>query len=396
MPFGVDSTGLTIKTIEDIKGEIEDDLLANLDPSLVMSPDQPLGQINAAHSKKLAELWELGQVAYNGFNRQAADGAQLDNVGDITGTPREVARKTRVLCTVNLNASQSYTPGQLKANVVGQPTNTFVNESAITSTTSGNYSAWFVSEVFGPQVANAGTLTQITTPVSGWNSITNAADGVLGALAEEDGDYRVRQEDELFAGGSSSQDAIRVDLLQVSGVLSAYVYENVTMFTDASGVPAKACECIIFDGLVPAASNNEIAQAIWNNKAPGLETYGTSFGTATDSLGVARTVYFTRSTIKNVYLEYDIKVDATKFPIDGIQQVKDAAVKAGDTGRKTDDDIVALALRAAVLQPVVKGVTDVVAMRLGFAASPTNTENLTISAREIADFDTSRILVNLV
>jgi hypothetical protein len=44
----------------------------------------------------------------------------------------------------------------------------------------------------------------------------------------------------------------------------------------------------------------------------------------------------------------------------------------------------------------VPGVTDVTALRLGFAASPVGTTNLVVTGRAIARFDTSRVLVNIV
>jgi hypothetical protein len=204
----------------------------------------------------------------------------------------------------------------------------------------------------------------------------------------------VRQEDELFAVGSSTPDAIRVDLLRVPGVLQAFVYENTTMLTRDS-VPPKAIECIVFDGIDQSASDTAIAQAIWDGKPSGCETFGFTSALAVDEQGNNRVVYFTRSTIRNVYLEYDVKVDLSRFPSDGVAQIKAAAVLKGDD-RDVDDDVIALALRAAVLEPSVRGVTDVTAMRLGFTASPTGIVNLPITVREIADFDTSRIVVNLV
>lgn len=395
MPAGVDANGLTIKTVEDIKREIEEDLLSNLDPTLVTDASQPIGQINAAFSKKAAELWELAQVAYNGFNRDASEGTQLDNVGALTGTPRDAARKTRVKCTLSLGASFSQPAGALMAHVDGNEELQFVNSDEVTSTSAGDYEAWFEATVDGPIFVNAGTLTQITNGVSGWNSVTNENDGIVGANIEEDEDYRIRQVDELFAGGSSTVDAIRVDLLEVPGVQQAFVYENVKMATDANGVPAKAIECVIFDGIVPGADNDAIAQAIWDGKPSGSETFGEIAANAIDQEGVVRVVYFTRSTVKPVYLEYDVKIDAARFPPNGAALIKEAAVKKGDD-RKVDDDVIALALRAAPLEPVVRGVVDVVALRLGFAASPVGTTNLAISIREIADFDTSRIVVNFV
>jgi uncharacterized phage protein gp47/JayE len=396
MPAGVDANGFTKKTLEEIKLELEEDQLSTISPELVLASNQPVGQLNASYSKKAAELWEVAEVAYNGLDRSSAEGRQLDNIGALTGTPREAARKTLVTCTLNLDASKSFTVGQLMANVANQPDLKFTNKYAVVSTTAGAYTGIvFESIVEGPISVNAGTLTAITNSVTGWNSITNPNDGVVGAYLEEDGDYRIRQEEELAAGGSSTVDAIASDVRKVVGVLQCTCYENVTMYTDANGVPAKAIEVILFDGIIPGASNTEIAQAIWDSKPSGSETYGTATANAVDKDGVIRPVKFSRAAIKNVYLTYYVKVDADRFPADGITRIKEAAVKKGDD-RNQDDDVIALALRACVLEPTVPGVTDVTELRLGFSASPTGTTNLTIAGRERADFDTSRIVVNLV
>lgn len=396
MPAGVDSQGFTKKTLEDIKNDLEEDQLANIDPALVLASNQFLGQINASVSKKAAELWELAEVAYNGFDRASAEGRQLDNLGSLTGTGRGGARKTLVVCTLGLDASKSYTPDQLMANVANQPDLKFTNRDAVTSTTAGAYSGIvFEAIATGPSTVNAGTLTAITNSVTGWNTITNPEDGVSGANVEEDGDYRISQDEELAAPGSNTVDGIRVDVLRVKGIEQCTCFENVTMFTDDNDLPAKSIEVVIFDGIIPSADDDEIAQAIWDSKPPGGETVGTSFGTAIDDTGRSRIVNFSRATIRNVYLEYDVTVDAKKFPTDGVGRIKQAAVNYGDN-RNQDDDVIALALRACVLDPVVKGVTDVAALRLGFSSSPTGTTNLVISIRERADFDTSRIVVNLV
>lgn len=390
---GVTSLGFTKKTVEEIKAELETDQLETIDATLNLSADQPVGQLNAVFAKHLADVWALAEVAYSAFDRDAAEGRLLDNIGSITGTPREPARKSLVTCTVNLGASFSQPAGALMANVAGQPDIKFVNRDAVTSTTSGNYTAVFESIDYGPVVANAGTLTQITAAVSGWNSITNAADAELGALEEGDTDYRQRQADELTAPGACTTDAIRADLLKVKGVLQAFCFENVTLTTDADGLPGKAIECVIYDGASPTASNNEVAQAIWNSKPSGSETYGAITAYAVDALGITRTVKFSRATIKNVYLEFDITVDASKYPIDGAALVKAAAVEKGNT-LNLGDDVIALALRSSALS--VQGVLDVTAMRLGFSASPVGLVNLAISGREIARFDTSRVTVTVV
>lgn len=403
MSGGVDTvTGFTKKTIDELMTEVQEDHLSNIDPGLNLASSQPLAQVDAAFCKKTAELWELAEIAYNGFSRDAADGRQLDNIGSITGTTRENSRKTKIVCTLGLDAGKTFAPGTLMANVVGQPDFKFTNRDTVTSTTAGAYTGQvFEAVAFGPIHVNAGTLTAITNSVTGWNTITNPLDGEPGALVETDDTYRVRQDDELFSEGSSTTDAIRVDVLEVKGVEQAFCFENVTMFTNTDGLPAKAIEVVIFDGLLADADNDEVAQAIWNSKPSGSESHGSSSGTAIDSLGRVRIVNFTRAAIRDIFLEFDVTVDPTTFPIDGISQIKTVAVEKANA-RSLDDDVIALAVRASVLEssnpevPGVKGVKDVGALRLGFAAGPTNTANLVIASREIASFDTSRVVVNFV
>jgi uncharacterized phage protein gp47/JayE len=390
---GVTSEGFVAKTVEEIKDEIETDELDTIDPSLNLQPEQPIGQINAIIAKKLAEVWELAQVAYGAFDRDSAEGRLLDNIGALTGTPREGVSKSLVAVTLDLDASFSKGVGEMMAHVKGQPEIKFTNRDAVTSTTAGTYTAWFESVDYGPVAANAGTLEEITTPITGWNSITNAADATPGSLEETDAAYRQRQTDELTSVGSSTVDAIRADLLDVDGVEQAFVFENVTMTTDGNGVPAKAIECVIYDGDPSLADDDEIAQAIWNTKPSGGEAYGSDSGTATDSLDVDQTVYFSRATIVPIYLEFDISVDASKFPVGGSALVKEAARDRGNL-LELGDDVVALVLRASALN--VLGVTDVVELRLGTSASPAGTSNVSMTARQIAKFDTARIVVNIV
>lgn len=384
---GVTAEGFTKKTVEEIKASIEDEQLSTISPTLNLSSNQPLGQANAIFAKKAAEIWELAEVAYNGFDRNSAEGRLLDNVGSLTGTPREAARKSEVTCTVNVNAGFSAAPGTMMANVNGQSSIKFVNKAAVSSVGGGDVTAIFECTEYGPTVVNATTLTQITSPVTGWNSITNPTDAVVGALEEKDPAYRQRQDDELAAGGASTVDAIRVDLLQVNGVQQAYVFENVTLTTDETGLPGKAIEAVVYDGAIPAASDTDIAQAIWNTKPSGAETYGTSSANAIDSAGVTRVVNFSRATLVNVYVKLTLTIDSRLFPSNGNDLVKESIAVNGNL-LNLGDDVYVLAVGAWALK--VPGVLDAV-VRVGLTASPTGTANLSITGRQIARFDTSRV-----
>jgi uncharacterized phage protein gp47/JayE len=392
---GLTSTGYVAPTIEELKADIEADQLSTINPALRLTPDQPLGQVNAIVAKKQAELAELLATIAGQFNPKNAEGYLLDNLCALTGTVRRPATKSTVILTCNVNNGFTADAGTMMANVDGFPDLKFVNKDDVGPfTPAGNYGITFESVEYGPIAANAGTLTETTAPVTGWNSCTNALDADQGTLRETDEDLRARREEELTAAGSCTVDAIRTDLLKVSGVKQAYVFENVTLVTDENGLPGKAIECVVFDGTDPEADDTEIAQAVWDSKPSGSETVGNTSAFATDSQGLPRLVYFSRATVKTLYLEYDLLVDPNFFPVNGADLVKDAAADYGDLALNLGVDVFANAFKAQAYK--VPGVLDITELRLGFEALPSDTVNLTITNREIASADTSRVEVTTV
>jgi uncharacterized phage protein gp47/JayE len=387
---GVTPNGFEIKTLAEIDDEIADEMRSEIAADLDLTAVQPLGQAKSIFAKKAAEIWEVLQAIVNALNPDANEGVHQDNVCAITGTKRKAATKSRVTCTVTLNASTTLPAGSI-ANVAGQETNRWISVADVTSTSAGTYPAVFESETAGPFVANAGTLTVITVPVSGWTAVTNAADATIGSSVETDAALRLRREDELDAQGAGTVDTIRDALVRdVAGIVSAHVFENTTMVTDANGLPPKSLRAVIYDGATPQADDDEVAQLLWDKKPGGIEYTGATSGTAVDSEGSDRIVPFARATVKNVWFDYVLTVDAD-YPADGDDQVKAAAVALGAELLTLGADVIAARFKAAAFE--VAGVVDVTTFELGFAASPSGTTNLTVASGEIAVLDTSRITV---
>ena len=390
--YGLTPTGFVPKTTEVILDETEADQLGTVDATLVQAPDEPLGQFNGIFAGKCAELWELMATMYKSLDPDQSENAQLDAASSLTGTKRKPADRSLVTCTVNLDASKTFTPGQLIANVNGQPAIKFRNRDTVTSTGAGNYSAVFESVDLGPVPANASTLTVITTPVSGWNSITNPADAVLGHLIEVDTDLRVRRRTDLAKPGACTLDSVRADVLQVKNVLQCIVLENNTMAQDLNGLPPKSFNVVIYDE-TPAAIDADVAQTIWNSKPSGIQPYGATNVNVKDSLGATHVVGFSRSPQKTVYFSLTVVTDPNTFPADGSTQIKNALVALGKLS-KMGDDVIAARYKA---EPIIKvaGVVDVTVFTLGFTASPAGTANLAIAPQEQATFDTSRVVVTV-
>lgn len=393
------SAGYVPSTVDEILSDFEATQRAEIDPAIDVDPDQPLGQINGIVAAKIASVEELLVLAFNATDPNRAEGSILDGTAKLTGTTRLLAKKTLVPCMVNVNIG-TYAIGALTANVAGQPTNLFRNTTALTAAAPGAYALTFEAVEAGPIQVPAGTLTVKTVSVAGWNSITNAVDGVPGRLVELDSALRIRREEDIAASGDCTIDAIRTDVLSLlqsqlpTGVAECIVYENDTMFTDGNGVPAKSFETVIFDGAAPVVANATVAKTIFDTKPTGVQAFGATVVSVKDAAGNSHNVGFSRATQLTLYLSYDLTVNADWDPINGPGLVKAAALAVATEKLKVAKGVNALAFKNVPLS--VPGVDDVPTMRLGFAPAPAGVVNLAVGARQRALLLSANIAVNIV
>jgi len=386
---GLTPTGFVPKTTEDVRGENVAQILADVDATLDLSDAEPMGQVVGIEAGSDAELWELVTAIYDGLDPDNAEGDQLDAVGALRGIPRKGEAKSFVLVDCTL-AVGTYAIGALKVNATGSDV-VWSNVAQVTSPGGVVTGVRFEPPTPGPIAANAGTLTVITTPVSGFTVATNPLDAEPGRLVEIDPAYRLRQAQEIADQGASSLPAIRAKLLKVPGVQSVRLRENTTLAT-VDGLPGKSFECIIWDGVAMSADNAAIVAAIWGDKPSGMKAYGATSVNVTDEDGDVHAIGFTRAVQKTVFLAYTITVDPELYPSDGDDQVKAAAVAAGELyAQKPGDDVIALRLKYAPF--AVAGVLDVTLFTLDFVASPAPSVNLPTAIDEMATFDTSRVAV---
>jgi len=392
MPY-VDASGLQIKTIEIILDELSVQQKAELDAALNTDADEPIGQLNGIFAAQARELWEVLQVAYNGFNPDAAEGLLLERLSALTGTVREGATKSTVSLNVDLDAGTTIVAGTHFANVVGKPDNRWTPQADFTSPANGVHAVDFEAEFAGAVAANSGTITDISTAVSGWNSVTNPLDASVGKEIDTDTELRQRREEELRATGSATVDAIRADILADPDVLQCTVFENTSNLPDpVTGLPPKSIEVVVYDGSPAVLTNNAIAQLIWDTKPAGIGTFGLESGVATDSVGGLHTIYFSRPTEVEIWVEIFISIDISSGYA-GAAALEDALVELNDTDLTQGRDVIAARLESVAMG--FAGVFDMTSpVQLGLSAFPVATANISIGPREIARLDTSRINVN--
>lgn len=391
MAGGITITGFELPTMEDVVLELETALLASVSPTLDLSSDSPMGQIVAVFARQVVRLWEVQATLYGSVNPNEAEGILLDNICALIGVVRKAATHSTVTCTLSLNPLVTVPAGSLIA-VAGLPNLQYQLVSGVTSVGAGPYSGIFQAVDAGPVPGNAGTLTVIVTPVSGWLSVTNPLDAELGRLIETDTELRIRRSQELTRGGASTADAIRADVLAVDKVLQCKVFENTDTVTDADGVPAHAFEVVVWDGEVPDASDTAIIDAIFASKPAGIRAHGTISQDRTDASGNVIPVGFSRATAVDVFVDLTLSTNSDFDSVNGPDAVRDLLVAKGNS-LEMGDDVVSLVLRAVPLTQ--KGVEDVPVYFQDDADPPLVSGNINITSRQIARFDTSRVDVTV-
>lgn len=268
---------------------------------------------------------------------------------------------------------------------------TFAVDSGATSPATGTVNAYEAFPVAvraistGVVPALAGTLTVIVSSVSGLDAVTNLEDVTTGSDEETDVEFRARRIAALQGLGNSALDAIRGDLLNVTNVTFAKVFENNTDAT-VSGRPPHSIECVVLGGTDAA-----VAQAILDSKGAGIATYGSSSASATDGQGTSHTVYFSRPAEIDIYLDITLTVNAD-YPSDGDAQVETAVLAWAEDNLSIGDDVVVFPYLLGAFDGI-DGITDVT-IDIGTSASPSGDANIAIAETEIAVFDSGRTTVS--
>lgn len=443
---GITATGFEIL----IQSEIHADLVAAAKTAFGTnagtSDDEFFGRLFKVLSERYAVLWELAEAAYNAQDVDAAVDAALIAICALTGTlPLSPSPSLVTLTLTGADATavaigtQGSADGSLErfktkaaativalAAWVGATTysigDRITNDGNAYSCTTAGVAAgsggptgedsttleadgacfWrflgvgvgavdVASESVnnGAIVATALSITTIETTISGLQGMINLLDADLGQSLESNKTLRLRRATEIGNAGSATVPAARAKMLQVSGVTSARGFWNHTNFTDADSVPPHAVEFVIQGG-----TDQDILDGLLTAVGGGIETYGTTSGTALDAEGVSHNVAFSRADEQDVYAIVTITYDADQYaavPADGDDLVAAAIVAFGDAQLLGKDSVAAAIAAQAFL---VAGVHNVTSTLIGLSPSPATSATIPISLRQLAVYDTSRIIVN--
>jgi uncharacterized phage protein gp47/JayE len=378
--YGLTTTGFVIKTFEILQEEMDDALRAAFGNSINLT-NGILAKFRDIVCERYAELWELCQSIYSSQDPDQATGTGLEALCSLTGTLKRPATYSTVTLTLTGTPATVVTEGSRATTYSTQKKFATDADATITAV-----DAWVDATVYALgerahndsgkvyQVTTAGTsdasggptgtstgivdntvvwaylgdgtaaidvaatatetgeiagfsrdISVIDTPVGGWSSVINVLDADLGSAVETDEGLRLRRESELAQSGASTQDAIRASLLEVEDVTAVTVFYNNTDVTDDDGIPPHAVECMVLDG-----DDQDIIDALFDNVAAGIATYGNTPGTYTDSQGTDHDLFFSRPDEIEIYVVLGVTYDSRLYPADGDDLIAEAIVEWGD------------------------------------------------------------------
>lgn len=440
--FGLTEDGFVPKTIAVIRAEIQDAVRSALGASIDVGDKSIIGHIIGIASESIASVWEMGEAVNSSQDPDKATGVGLEAICALTGTFRTSATFSAVNLLLSGDASAAIATGSIARtastqlqfittesatlvaadawdtstdyavgdiastggqvyycyvaadNTIGEPTHTERDpEFALGPSDPKHFWVWLsagdatavaparASDV-GPVIAVAEDISQIVSSVPGWAGVYNASDAVPGADELTDAELRELRELELAGAGTSPQDAIRADLLELSAVTAVRIFVNNTDVTDVDGMPPHSVEALVQGG-----TTQTIVDQLFASVAAGIATTGNTSGTATDSQGTEHTIYFSRPVEVPIFVDVTLKKDPDEY--EGDTAVKDA-IAAMDDDQTVGLDAVASRISRACF---VGGVLDVTQVFIRTVFPPIASTTIAIAPRELATFSTVNVTV---
>lgn len=310
--------GVLVPDTAELKSNVEQEFTNALGQGLDLSPETPQGRLIEAETLARKAVLDNNALIANALNPDTSFGVFLDALSALTGTTRRWATHTLVLCTLTGTPNTTVPAGSLARTQAGD---TFALADDAIIGADGTVKAYFQAQESGPVPCEVGTLTQIISPVLGWETLNNPTGAALGTVTESDSSLRKRRQQQLYRG-SALLNSISSAVKNVDGVLSVYADENYTsVVKTVDGISIQPHSIyVVADG----GSDKDIAQAIWQHKSLGCGYTGTQEVTVVGDFGTPYQVAFNRPDYQPIQISVSVATPTSGVTADIEQGVKDA------------------------------------------------------------------------
>nr|DAV38634.1 MAG TPA: Baseplate wedge protein [Caudoviricetes sp.] len=231
------------------------------------------------------------------------------------------------------------------------------------------------------------TVTNIVTPINGWEGVTNTKTLSIGRNDETDTELRQRWSLSVYQKASNMLEAIQANVFRrVTGVVACVAYENNTDIVDIYGRLPHSIEVIVDGG-----DEQDIAEMIFRYTCGGIDFNGTISKEVTDVANVKHIVKFNRPTEVKIWLKLSITKNVEEsWDSNGIARLKQLIVDFGNEHTIGQDVI--LQKFIALIYDNITGVGFVeIQAAKGNTVGIYSNKNIVINATEKPIFDLDRI-----
>lgn len=294
----ISDAGISAPSFDEVLAYLQAKYRSIFGADIYLGNDSQDGQFIGIVATAINDSNAAAVACYNAFSPATAQGNGLASVVKINGISRQSSSFSTADLTIVGVAGTQITNGL----VADDNGNKWALPASVTVPLAGSITVTATCIVPGAVAAGVGTITRISTPTYGWQTVTNPAAATPGQPVEKDAALRVRQAQSVAIPSQTILEGIVGSIASLSGVKQIRAYENDTNATDSNGIPEHAI-AVVVDGGVSA----DIAAQIAAKKAPGTYTHGTTSATVTDNIGIAHVIRFFRPTDAPISVAVTIK-----------------------------------------------------------------------------------------
>lgn len=318
--MGLDKTGLSILTFQQLLSQLVTKSQELFGDDINTSQNSALGM----YIRVIAWLQgivnqDLEAVYYANFVDQA-EGHSLD----LLGGNYSVSRNPEQAATVMLSFTGA--PGATVPEQTIYATKSGIEFSMIDTVTLGSdgtgagQAFCTVDGVDGNVAPN--TITDQVENLIGIDSVTNPKQASGGTEIETDDAYRQRIHLSMESQPGPTYYGLYTGLYALPGVEQVQIVPNLTMETDSYGNPPKSLHFYVRGG-----REDDVAQAILDNIAAGIQTTGSIKQAVKDIGGHTHDVFFDTATVVPIYIAMTLKTsdefNPETSPAEIVQAIKD-------------------------------------------------------------------------
>lgn len=359
--YGVQDDGRFIKKdVVDIRDNLERYIKNELGDDISLRQNSPIKQLIDAFSIEISRQWEAAEDSYYASFFKDAEGEQLDKQLALAGfsrrnlqpaegavvfsrdgpATRDIDISEGTVVTTERTETRPQIPFETQERVTlfsGETETDPVPIKALAPWQTELGEEWLGEETN----VSSDTIVRMEDPIGGIDDVTNpkptGSEGDLdwqdGRDRETDAEFKLRYENTLSSGGVSTVPAIESSVSRFDERIRSVRVEEIRDAETGYGP-----EVTVFAPMLEDEDDGMdiIAQAVFESRGAGLESFGSVTGTATTSDGREVEEQFELADEVAIHIEVTL-VTSDIAPEDNIQRIENEIVRF--IGGKANDDI---------------------------------------------------------